>query len=120
MKKNEIDNEKNIKNMETRRILRYVIIVLDFLTIIFAIANLFYQKTIFLILALVCLVIVVIAEHYRDKLEIIKNDELEDIKKEIEDIKNKHNITNQLKESNEKKNKNNKKGNNKKQNNKSK
>jgi len=115
MKKNEIDNEKNIKNLETRRILRYVLIIFDFLTIVFAIANLFYQKVIFLIFALICLVVVVICEHYRNNLEIIKNDEIDEIKKEIEDIKSKHNITNQLKESNNKKtSKSNKKTKNKK------
>ncbi len=64
--------------------------VLAFLTIILGILDLFYQRTLLLIITIALFVLVTILQNYRDSIKIIRHDELADIRKEIEDNKKKY------------------------------
>lgn len=90
MEEIKISNEQNIKNLKKRKILRYIIMVLAFLTIILGILDLFYQRTLLLIITIALFVLVTILQNYRDSIKIIRHDELADIRKEIEDNKKKY------------------------------
>ena len=90
MEEIKISNEQNIKNLKKRKILRYIIMVLAFLTIILGILDLFYQRTLLLIITIALFVVVTILQNYRDSIKIIRHDELADIRKEIEDNKKKY------------------------------
>lgn len=86
--KKKITNDENIKNLKKRKILRYFIILFAILTIVFSVLNLFFQVS--LVFALVFFVITTILDKVRSKIEIIKKDDMEDIRKEI--TKNKKNL----------------------------
>ena len=90
MEEIKISNEQNIKNLKKRKILRYIIMVLAFLTIILGILDLFYQRTLLLLITIALFVLVTILQNYRDSIKIIRHDELADIRKEIEDNKKKY------------------------------
>ena len=90
MEEIKLSNEQNIKNLKKRKILRYIIMVLAFLTIILGILDLFYQRTLLLIITIALFVLVTILQNYRDSIKIIRHDELADIRKEIEDNKKKY------------------------------
>jgi low affinity Fe/Cu permease len=89
MEEVKISNEQNIKNLKKRKILRYVIIVLAFATIILGLLDLFYQRTILLIITIALFVLVTILQNYRDSIKIIRHDDLADVRKEIEENKKK-------------------------------
>lgn len=86
--KKKITNNENIKNLKKRKILRYFIILFAILTIVFSVLNLFFQVS--LVFALVFFVITTILDKVRSKIEIIKKDDMEDIRKEM--TKNKKKI----------------------------
>ena len=83
MENKKITNDENISNLKKRKILRYLIITFSLITMGFAIADLFLQHTILLILAIVCLVITTALNKYRDSLTIIKKDELKEVREAI-------------------------------------
>ncbi len=83
MEKKKITNDENISNLKKRKILRYLIITFSLITMGLAIADLFLQHTILLILAITCLVITTALNKYRDSLTIIKKDELQEIREAI-------------------------------------
>jgi Ca2+/Na+ antiporter len=85
-----LSNEQNLINYKKRKYLRYAIIIFAFLTMILAIADLFTQNTILLILALLFFIVTTVLNKYRDSIKIDRKDELEDIKKEIEENKKKY------------------------------
>lgn len=90
--KKKITNDENIKNLKKRKILRYFIILFAILTIVFSVLNLFFQVS--LVFALVFFVITTILDKVRSKIEIIKKDDMEDIRKEITKNKKKFIKTN--------------------------
>jgi len=91
MEKKELTNDENVKNLKKRKIIRYIIIPLYFLTIVVALADLFLQQTILLLIAIVLFLITVSLDKYRESIQIIKHDELKDIKAEMEKTKAKYN-----------------------------
>lgn len=81
-----LNNDENIKNLKKREFLRILMIIFSLLTIVLAFLNLFNKINI--AFALLSFIITVILKKVRESTEIIrKNDELEAIKKEIEDNK---------------------------------
>ncbi len=88
-----LTNDQNIINLKKRRVLRYIIISCLSLGIIMAFLNLILQKLIFLIVAFCLILIAFILRQIRDSIQIIKHDELEDIRKEISDNKKKFSKT---------------------------
>lgn len=68
MSKLKLTNEEKEKNYKMRKILRIIIIILGFLTIIFAIDYLFQRRMISIILALISQIVEVILARYRDSL----------------------------------------------------
>ena len=83
MENKKITNDENISNLKKRKILRYLIITFSLITMGFAIADLFLQQTLLLILAIICLIITTALNKYRDSLTIIKKDELKEIREAI-------------------------------------
>ena len=83
MENKKITNDENISNLKKRKILRYLIITFSLITMGFAIADLFLQQTLLLILAILCLIITTALNKYRDSLTIIKKDELKEIREAI-------------------------------------
>ena len=82
MEKVKISNDENIKNLKKRKIIKYILIVFYFATIILALADLFYQRTILLLATILLFLITMSLNKYRESIPIIKHDELEDVKKE--------------------------------------
>lgn len=76
-----LTNDENIKNLKKRKVLRYFIILFAVLTIAFSLLNLFFQVS--LVFALVSFVITTVLDKVRSNIEIIKKDDMEDIRKEI-------------------------------------
>ena len=83
MENKKITNDENISNLKKRKVLRYLIITFSLITMGFAIADLFLQQTLLLILAIICLIITTALNKYRDSLTIIKKDELKEIREAI-------------------------------------
>lgn len=79
--KKKLTNDENIKNLKKRKVLRYFIILFAVLTIAFSLLNLFFQVS--LVFALVSFVITTVLDKVRSNIEIIKKDDMEDIRKEI-------------------------------------
>ena len=90
-----ISNDENIKNLKKRKVLRYIIMILAFATIIFGIVDLFVQKTIFLIITIGLFLLTTLLQNYREKLRIVKHEELDDVREEIKTIKEKYRVTNE-------------------------
>lgn len=80
-----LSNDENIKNLKKRKILRWFIITFCFLTIVFAILNLFFDVNI--IFALLCFFMVVILNKVRENTKINLNDDLAFVKRELEKSK---------------------------------
>ena len=89
MEKNKLTNDQNIINLKKRKYLRYAIIFFAFITIVLALLDLFMQNPILLGLAILFFVITTILNKTREKIPIIKHDELADVKKEIAENKKK-------------------------------
>lgn len=80
-----LTNDENIKNLKKRKILRLLIILFAILTIVFSLLNLFFQVS--LVFALIAFVVTTILDKVRTNIEIIKKDEMEDVRKEIRKTK---------------------------------
>ncbi len=76
-----ITNDQNIENLKKRKILRLIIIFFSLLTIILALANLFFNLNI--LFAFSTFIITAILNKMRDKTKIIKKDELKDVRKAL-------------------------------------
>ena len=76
-----ITNDQNIENLKKRKILRLIIIFFSLLTIILALANLFFNLNI--LFAFSAFIITAILNKMRDKTKIIKKDELKDVRKAL-------------------------------------
>jgi len=90
MEKKELTNDENLRNLKRRKIIRYIILPLYFATIVVALADLFAQQTILLLIAILLFLLTVSLDKYRESIPIIKSDELEDDKEEIENSKEKN------------------------------
>ena len=82
MEKKELTNDENLRNLKRRKIIRYIILPLYFATIVVALADLFAQQTILLLIAILLFLLTVSLDKYRESIPIIKSDELEDDKEE--------------------------------------
>lgn len=81
-----LSNDENIKNLKKRELLRILMIIFSLLTIVLAFLNLFDKVNI--VFALFSFVITVILKRVRESTEIIrKDDDIDAIKKEIDDYK---------------------------------
>ena len=76
-----INNEQNIINLKKRELLRIFIIIFSILTIVFSLGNLFYEIN--LIFALLFFILTVVLNKIREKIIIIRKDELKEYRKEI-------------------------------------
>lgn len=85
--KKELSNDENIRNLNKRKWLRIIVIVLILLTLLLILLNIFFKVSI--IYALITFVIYQILFRIRQKIPINKVDDLEDIRKEIEKSKKK-------------------------------
>ena len=81
MMNRKFNNDQNIKNLRKRELLRIMIIIFSLLTIIFSFGNLFYNIN--LIFALFCFALTVILNKAREKIFIVKKDELKNNKKKF-------------------------------------
>jgi predicted membrane protein len=90
MTKKKLSNDENIRNLKTRKQLRIVIIVFCLLTILLAIANLFFDVPI--VFAIITFVIYFLLNKKREKIVInLKEDsELKEIRKEIDKTNKKY------------------------------
>ena len=87
--KREISNDENIANLKKRKYLRYGIIFFALVTIVFAVLDLIMQNTLLLLLAIIFFIITTFLNRYRESLEIIKKDDLKEIREAIEENKKK-------------------------------
>lgn len=82
-----LTNDQNIKNLKTRKILRYVIIVLSIITIVLSILCLVFNFT--FLIPLVFFIITSYFSKKRESIPINKSKELLEIEKELKEHKKK-------------------------------
>ncbi len=76
-----ISNDQNIKNLKTRKILRYIIIAFSILTIVLSLLSIF--NYISFIFPLITFIITTILMRKRDNTIINKVDDLSDVRKAL-------------------------------------
>ena len=87
--KDNLSNDQNLKNLKKREILRILIIILALCTIVLALLNLFYG--VHILFAFGCYLGVVILTKIRNSTPIVlKEDEFQDIRNEIETTNKKY------------------------------
>lgn len=82
-----LTNDQNIKNLKTRKILRYVIIVCCIITIVLSILCLIFQFS--FLIPLVAFIITSYLSKKRESIPINKSKELLEIEKELKEHKKK-------------------------------
>ena len=87
--KREISNDENIANLKKRKYLRYLIIFFALITIVLAFLDLIMQNTFLLMFAIIFFIITTFLNKYRESLEIIKKDDLKEVREAIEENKKK-------------------------------
>ena len=83
-----LTNDENIANLKKRKILRYLMIFFDALTLVLAVLTLTIGLS--LIFALITYIIAVILGNIRKKTIINKADDIFEVEEEIEKVHHKH------------------------------
>lgn len=79
----ELTNGENVENLRKREKLRIGMLIFSFLTVVFAVLDIIFSNTMFLVLAIICFIVANILKRKREKTIIKRRD---DYDKKIENI----------------------------------